>query len=329
MHPTITVVYHKADFDGIFCREIARHFLGNEGVNYVGWDFGDEPLNIPVDHHLMLDRVVVMDLPVAAVFGITFKDGWVCRGAEQLQPIDRWDVTWIDHHKSSIESHPEEIPGYRIDGVAACRLAWQWFLRQQRKATGMITVLPDKLEFTQRRVQEPWAVRLAGEYDIWDRRDPHAAIFQFGLASVTDLPWAELLSDRDVDTSTMLQLLQNGRLIQAYQQQYDAGVVLARSFTIEWEGLHFLVLNTAKCNSLTFTAAITSEHDALMGFFFNGNKWVFSMYHAPGHEQHDLSSIAARYGGGGHRGACGFSMTPIGFAHIKHTAFRQAIGIEV
>lgn len=42
-----TVIYHSADFDGIFCREIARKFIGNEDVNYIGWNFGDAPIPVP------------------------------------------------------------------------------------------------------------------------------------------------------------------------------------------------------------------------------------------------------------------------------------------
>jgi len=33
-----TVIYHRADFDGLFCREIARKFL--PGAELIGWDGG-------------------------------------------------------------------------------------------------------------------------------------------------------------------------------------------------------------------------------------------------------------------------------------------------
>ena len=43
-----TVVYHSADFDGVFCREVAKRHLGDVGVRYVGWNFGEEPLDLPL-----------------------------------------------------------------------------------------------------------------------------------------------------------------------------------------------------------------------------------------------------------------------------------------
>jgi hypothetical protein len=42
-------------------------FLGDEGVTYAGWDFGDKPLEIPSE-----GTVYVMDLPVDRVFGLDF-----------------------------------------------------------------------------------------------------------------------------------------------------------------------------------------------------------------------------------------------------------------
>ena len=38
----ITVIYHSADYDGIFCREIAHKFLPD--AELIGWNFGDVPL---------------------------------------------------------------------------------------------------------------------------------------------------------------------------------------------------------------------------------------------------------------------------------------------
>ena len=91
-----------------------------------------------------------------------------------------------------------------------------------------------------------------------------------------------------------------------YMAKY--GSVNYRSFLVEFEGLKFLALNTARCNSLTFMAKDVPEtgHEALMGFFYNGSHWKFSLYHAQHRTDLDLSAIAVKWGGGGHRGACGF-----------------------
>src|SRR5512138_813842 len=98
-----TVIYHSADYDGIFCREIARKFLPD--AELIGWNFGDPKV---LDNGS--DIFYILDLSPECIDNT----------------LDYSDIIWIDHHKTSIEKYPSDIPGYRIDGVAACRLAWQW-----------------------------------------------------------------------------------------------------------------------------------------------------------------------------------------------------------
>lgn len=286
-----TVIHHSADYDGIFCREIARKFLPD--ATLIGWDFADAPLAIPSG------PIYVMDLPLDRVFGFDYKVVGSERG-----PQHPAGLVWIDHHKSSIESHPEDIPGYRIDGVAACRLAWQWFSHNLRASDCWRG--PTKEDFVDRKVSEPLAVRLAGEYDIWDKRDPDAEVFQFGLRSreLNENDWKALLSFNGGVRVEML--LECGELIQRYQHRIDKSLMDSRGFEINWEGLRFLCVNTGRFNSLTFASAVKPEHDALLGFSFNGKNWTVSLYHAEHNKGIDLSAIAVKHGGGGHKGACGF-----------------------
>jgi len=293
----ITVIYHRADFDGIFCCEIARKFLG-ETAEYVGWDYNDPTPTI----HEGVETIYILDLSVP-----------------DLMADAR--VIWIDHHKSAIEKYPATIPGYRIDGVAACRLAWQWFQQQRNWLPDGPNVgdeMPEKSDFINRAVEEPYAVQLAGEYDIWDKRNPEAEVFQFGLRSgeLTETDWKKLLcTDTACGCESFVEmLLDNGRLLQRYQQNQDKSL-MKRSFFVEFEGLKFLAINTGIFNSLTFAALDVPEtgHDALFGFRWDGQQWTVSLYHAKHNTGIDLSLIAAKYGGGGHRGACGFRAAKLPF----------------
>lgn len=299
-----TVIHHSADFDGLFCREIARKFLPD--AELIGWDFADGPRLLPEG------KLYVLDLPVDRVFGYDFSNGLPADFDEVKK-----DLIWIDHHKSSIDSHPKDIPGYRIDGVAACRLTYQWFALLKMTPVPEEIGLPDKEHYIERKVVEPLAVRLAGEYDIWDKRDERADVFQFGLRSQELTPdmWADLLTPSGVGKDQTVEfLLGNGGLLQRYQQRNDAGM-MHRSFLVEFEGLKFLALTTARCNSLTFASKDKPEtgHDALMGFYCDGKGWTVSLYHAEHRKDLDLSQIAVKHGGGGHRGACGFRATSLPF----------------
>jgi uncharacterized protein len=329
------VIYHRSDFDGIFCREIAKHFMPE--AELIGWDYGD-PVPTP-DVVSADDTLYMLDISIEGLMG---------------HP----KLIWIDHHKSAIEKFtglpPNGISGYRIDGVAACRLAWQWFLIDSGHHDGDIKFklpngvaatnfsLPDKQDFIDRKVSEPTAVRLAGEYDIWDKSDPDAELFQHGLRSQDLSGWFEaMLSDEATATIAEIEnrlekwskfellpngnikvpglgdrvvkmLLKNGKAIQYTKTQENESIITSYGFTFQWEGLTFLACNHARFNSHLFTAGIKPEHDALFGFNWSGKDWRVSLYGIPGKDI-DLSVIAVKYGGGGHAGACGMRLKTLPF----------------
>lgn len=285
MSKQIIAVHHSADYDGIFCREIARMFLLPSVL--IGWDFGDPKIKPePGAIHY------VLDLPPDCL-----------EGNSPDNPLD--NVVWIDHHKSAILKWPEIIPGYRIDGVSACRLAWQWFELQGGNYPGG---LPIKNDFLNRRVKEPLAVRLAGEYDVWDHRGDGDLEFQFGLDCLPSDYLPSLLDYSATADRTVAHAITLGKAAMTCYAKRDADIIRTRSFMVTFEGLKLLALNTARCNSGTFTALDVPKtgHDALCGFYFNGRMWTISLYHAKHRTDLDLSQIATKHGGGGHRGACGF-----------------------
>lgn len=296
------VIYHRADFDGIFCCEIARKHLG-ELAEYIGWDYGDPLPVVPPE----VDTIYMLDISIEGM-------------------MDDKRLVWIDHHKSAIEKYaPIIIVGYRLDGVAACRLTWQWFSHQAQgfdpHRIQLDPELPDKVDYVNRNVSEPLAVRLAGEYDIWDKRDPRAELFQHGLRSceLKTAWWGQLLSEDSLYCEAGVNfLLEAGRAIQYAKTQENESIINAYGFDVEFEGLKFLACNHARFNSHLFLAGTKPEHDALLGFNWDGKRWRVSLYHAPGKEHHDLSKIATKYGGGGHKGACGFRADSLPFLWSAH-----------
>jgi oligoribonuclease NrnB/cAMP/cGMP phosphodiesterase (DHH superfamily) len=303
------VIHHSADYDGIFCREIARKFIPS--ATFIGWDFGDAPLKIPRGMGNDGCALYVMDLPLDRPFGFEMDGPDTKESRIAAMQLGFSNLVWIDHHKSSIESHPNDIPGYRIDGVAACRLAWHWFTRHLEVAPDRIPVLAEKQDFIDRSVVEPLAVTLAGEYDVWQHDASKGAdiAFQFGLDAQQSLDWKFLLSNDPLAESRTWNIVGDGNKAMACYAKRDADVMRSRSFITSFDGLRFLCLNTARCNSNTFAAldVPTAGHDALMAFYFNGKAWSISLYHAAHRKDIDLSVIAVKYGGGGHRCACGFT----------------------
>ena len=298
MKQKVLAIYHSKDFDGICCREIAKKFYAtnsNVELTLVGWTHGDPLIDMPEE-----GEVVVMDLSPDCLKRIG--------NIEDFNSVIAPRVIWIDHHKTAIDKWPYGIPGFRLDGVAACRLTWQYFFNRSTART-------TRTDFYNRAVEEPETVRLLGEYDIWDKRDSYADLLQYGLRAQNPdkMPeiWGLLLGDnRGVADHTLHQVLVRGEGAQQYAQNMDASLVRHNTIKLHWEGLTWLCINTGRFNSLTFKSIDVPEsgHDALMGMSMTPNGWTVSLYHAAHRKDLDLSVIAKKHGGGGHKGACGFQV---------------------
>lgn len=318
----IAIIYHDADFDGKLSNEVCRYFLEREypnaSVHSYGWDYG-RPVPVPLhtwfDPQLgdqfsnewsLYDAVYIVDLSVDELMA---------------RPELRDKIVWIDHHKSAIEKWDNPlverlvIMGYRIDGVAACRLCWQWFVN----SAGYLGVLPSKQDFIDRNVQEPALIRLAGEYDIWDHRNPNGKFLQFGLRSIDDAEFRELLMAQfsGLDDNHLAAVIETGVSIKSYCDKMADEYSAAYAHTIKWNGLTFCVLNIGqRGNSDLLRGGIKPEHDACFAWRFDGKQVMVSLYHIEGKTHHDLSLIAVKYGGGGHKGACGFRITLVQLNNI-------------
>lgn len=311
----IRIIHHSADWDGKLSGAIAHYWLRDftPDIEMVPWDFGNPP--IPYERVKDCD-VIILDLPCDAPFGAHFPDDISKTLDLQGKLYGSKSLVWIDHHKSSIETHPQNIPGYRIDGVAACRLAWQWFAaRSQGKLEEAGFELPTLSEYINRQVSEPLAVRLAGEQDVWDHRDQSAAFLNVGLTATPDPIYASLFAMGN-DNYYTIQIIEKGKVIIAYLDQVNAEICKSRVFQVVFENLTFFCVNSARFNSALFKSVDHPQykHDALMGFCFDGKGWLVSLYHSEHRKDIDLSEIAKKYGGGGHRGACGFRCKELPFA---------------
>jgi oligoribonuclease NrnB/cAMP/cGMP phosphodiesterase (DHH superfamily) len=240
------------------------------------------------------------------------------------RPELRSKIVWIDHHKSAIEKWDKagadhRFIGMRIDGVAACRLCWQWFTFERGphgdpRLYPWDSYVPSKEDFVERRVVEPELVRLAGEYDIWDHRDPNGKALQFGLRTLDSASFhsacEEQFKGSSVADSLLTSYIQVGHAIKTHMDKQSEEYSAAYSQTIKWEGLTFCALNIGqRGNSDLLRGGIKLEHDACFAWRYDGKNVLVSLYHIDGKTHHDLSLIAVKHGGGGHRGACGFRIT--------------------
>lgn len=336
----IAIIYHDADFDGKLSNEVCRFHLKrlhpNTIIHSYGWDYG-RPL--PTDEQRTC-RITVEGGSANTTYQWEDYDAIYIVDLSVDELMDRAElrdkIVWIDHHKSAIEkwhattdSSGNEVGhlfnGIRIDGVAACRLCWAWFT-WGKLPNGVLPSKQDYLPpltksvFVDREIKEPELIRLAGEYDVWDHRDPDAKALQFGLRALSRMDFGCLVGNQfngDVTGVKLDDVITQGRAIKSYCDKQNDEYSAAYARTLQWEGLTFCALNIGqRGNSDLLRGGLKPEHQAGFAWRHTGDGVMVSLYHVPGHEHLDLSEIAKRHGGGGHRGACGFRVTLSKLAEI-------------
>lgn len=203
------------------------------------------------------------------------------------------NVVWIDHHKTAIEKHPDmaHLAGIRSLEKAACALTWDYFF-------------PNQLI--------PYACSLLDDYDTWTFRfGDDTRRFQAGMKLKFNSPlspiWNNIL-DRKHRIGELYhyeEIINDGKIALQYQENQYAGVVKSWSFEVMFEGYRAICCNSHERRSQLFDSVYDPEkHDIMIPFIFDGSHWSVSIYATK--PEIDVSAIALKYGGGGHKQAAGF-----------------------
>jgi len=217
-----------------------------------------------------------------------------------LQPFDQMvelaekcKLIWIDHHKTALEEAEKRgfvVRGLRRIGIGACSLTW---------------------EFINSHLPIPKPVKLLAKYDVWDHSDPDTLPFQYGMRLRETDPateegmklWGQLFSS---SFFAFDKILEEGKVILKYQKQIDTKYCARHAYPAVFEGYKALVLNRGIVNSMTFeNAPGAKDADIFVTYVFSGKNWIVSLY--ANKPDIDVSRIAKKYGGGGHKGAAGFT----------------------
>lgn len=274
--------YHSADLDGKCSAAIYKiHYPEIEliGINY-GQPFPWETIE-------KNERVAMVDFSLQP-FSDMIRLNEIC------------DLVWIDHHKTAIaEEEASKVPftGFREVGTAGCELTWMF-----------INFHVPSL---------PRAVYLLGRYDVWDWQNvPGALEFQYGMRQFNADPnditfWSRLFTDEDyVD-----QIIRDGCLLLTHERNSNAMYLRATGIVVEFEGLRCLAINKGLTNSLVFDSGYNDTlHDIMLSFCWYRDHWKLSLYSS--RDDIDVSEVAKRFGGGGHKGAAGFQCAELPFSLV-------------
>ena len=276
-------IYHSRDNDGYACGAIIKRKYPD--AKLIGFDYGQE-----FDFSLVNNEPVIM-----ADVSLEMPD------MLKLAEKSNWQFTWIDHHISKMNDYKkfvgdgEDFCKTVLDNnISACEGTWKYLFPNEPMPKGIL---------------------LLGEYDTWRKKDlkrweNEILPFQFGIRMIcnsTETFPTYLFKNNEED---IIEIIKSGKTILKYQEQVNETACRA-AFEYEFEGLRCICLNGGGFNSDVFKSVYDeSKHDAMMPFKYDGkdNQWIFSLY---GTKDIDLSLIAKKWGGGGHKSACGFQVSKL------------------
>ncbi|MGA9531102.1 MAG: hypothetical protein WBR18_00115 [Anaerolineales bacterium] len=263
-------LYHD-DPDGCCAAAIVRRAVGPRTKTHA-LEIGDP---IPWDKVEQSDIVILVDysLPVVDMRKLQTSGGFI----------------WVDHHKSALEelgSAMADVPGARSLEAAACELTWRTFFPNQ---------------------ELPRAVALIGDRDIWrmalaDTRTFGEGVYQEDMDPANDALWGPLLDD---DRTMVSELTGRGRLL--YQARLSGIVdrVERYGFDATFEGYRTRVVNDRGSGDM---GEYIRQQGYELGYCYveavrDGELLTIVTVYS---DTIDVSEIARKHGGGGHKGAAGF-----------------------
>jgi oligoribonuclease NrnB/cAMP/cGMP phosphodiesterase (DHH superfamily) len=210
------------------------------------------------------------------------------------------NVIWIDHHKTAIAKYKEfpfEITGIRYDGIAGCELTWLWLNNKNAEDRDLI----------------PKTIRMIGDRDVWQFQLEDTKLFYDGFGLIDSNPMSDKMRQLfyDYDNYVMKRCIANGKLISKFKENTRLSSVKGYAYEVEFEGHKGLACNTLDRTSEFFGDRF-DDYDFCSCFAWIGDKWSISLYS----QKIDVSEIAVKYGGGGHKGASGFSISVLPFKKI-------------
>lgn len=194
-------------------------------------------------------------------------------------------LIWIDHHISAIEKHDKDIQGLRDTNFAACELTWKYFF-------------PD--------LPIPYIITQLGKYDSWRQDEewdtvvmPIQMVMKAWVNSPQTFPeWAFHLHEGE----DMGNIRHSGVLMLQAKENLDIQKC-KNVFYTTIDGYKAVCLN-AGAGSQVYKS-VKEPYDIMCSFMYSGKYWTVSFYSTI----IDVSQLALRRGGGGHKGAAGCQMT--------------------
>jgi len=266
------IIYHKSDLDGI--GSAAIFYQDYPEAEYIGLEHGKEKDDFDLER-LRDKTVAIVDFSFDVMEGIKN----ICK-----------ELIWIDHHESAKKQNlkiwnDEKVKGLRSIEHSAIHLVWK-YLNPEEEIPIIVNLIEDGDLWT-------WQYKKASE--------PFTTAFMSIDPEYSSKKWTTLLLD---DTDYLDELIEKGKgMIEVRMKRIKRLYKYGNDIT--WEGNKCRIINsTSDCSHLG-QHCYDNGYDIGMIWKLIGNEVVIGLRS----NKVDVSALAKKHGGGGHKFASGFSCT--------------------
>jgi oligoribonuclease NrnB/cAMP/cGMP phosphodiesterase (DHH superfamily) len=283
--------FFHSDADGRAAAAIVYKYYIREERTLEDFQF----IGINYDVPFPFDKIVNNELVIIVDFSLQNKGDFT-----KLKQITS-NIIWIDHHITAINKHSDiELEGIRRDGTAACVLTWEYFYPHQ----GM-----------------PYVIKLLADYDVWTfHYGENTNYLQTGIKMYDTRPessnWIKWLDPEYV----AVEEINKGQELIDYRNIMYKGFAKSsylgkfKGWFNKFKNYKLICCNSNVASSQLFDS-IKTEYDIMVRYNYNGEIYNVSLYTS--NPDIDVSEIALKYGGGGHKAASGFSCKQLPFVKLK------------
>ena len=324
------VVFHHNDLDGygsaavvasslIYARKVATY----EDITFIVCNYNDKnPTKarlLDATGGIYPREVYVVDVSLKSIEEIEELYDMMENGSK---------VFWFDHHEASRlllsemrkQSDPVDFVAERAyrrhtEYVRDNMLVMDVNMRYCATWICWIHLLADFCEG-----YRPQIVGIINDWDLWIHEtdkskfinnaffaEPDPDEDDTSLKNPCSITWARILGvylNKEEDVETLQQMYDGGLAIARYKEQTYKNWFRTYGYVTEFESYECVCMNW-KINSEVFSDWY-DQYPLHLIWCFDGEKYHYSIYTDSKKTGIDCNAIAAKYGGGGHKGAAGF-----------------------
>jgi oligoribonuclease NrnB/cAMP/cGMP phosphodiesterase (DHH superfamily) len=261
-------IYHGLCADGFTAAWVVWKYFGEGNVDFHAGKHGDPPPEVEGREVYIVD--------------FSYRRPVVEEMARHARKL-----TVIDHHVTAAQDLQDLIQSGAVDGVfdmdkSGCLLTWEWFFKDR---------------------QPPPALLAVSDRDLWRFELPWTREI---FSALTSYPYEFEIWDTLMEAGRLESLRQDGVALSREQQKDIAEIIAAGSHLITIAGHTVPACNVPSIWASDAGNILSQGHPFAACFWIDGEKIAFSLRSGPGGL--DVSEIAKRFGGGGHKHAAGFKL---------------------